>query len=67
MTKFYSDIELETLIDNAAEAIISRDVKEWPRWIVVLTEQINKKGEIEPAWIRELLGSLERAHGLSYK
>lgn len=67
MAKFYSDIELETLIDNMADAITSRDAKEWPRWIVILTEQINKKSEVEPAWIRELLGSLEETQEVSYK
>ena len=65
MAKFYSDIELEVLLDNVAKAIASRDVKEWPKWIVVLTRQIGKKRREKQVWVSELLDAIGAAHGIS--
>ena len=63
MAKFYSDIELEVLLDDVAEAIASRDVKEWPKWIVVLTKQIDKKRRWKQAWVDRLLDAIGAAYG----
>ncbi len=65
MAEFYSDIELETLIDNVAEAITSRDVREWPKWVTILIERINKSNVFERGWIWQLIKALEKAHEIS--
>lgn len=60
MAKFFSDLELEDNLDSVAEAIASRDIREWPDWFVFLIKQCNKKTEYRVEWLRSLLEKIER-------